>query len=91
MVKYCLVARGEAAAYFRLLGGSYRECIWDHAPGSLLVAEAGGVVSDVNGAALDFRHGQRLTNNVGIIASNGTAHAAILAALRETLPGDGGR
>jgi HAL2 family 3'(2'),5'-bisphosphate nucleotidase len=86
MVKYCLVARGEAAAYFRLLGGTYRECIWDHAPGALLVTEAGGVSSDVHGAALDFSHGQRLSKNVGIVASNGTAHTAILAALRGTLP-----
>jgi HAL2 family 3'(2'),5'-bisphosphate nucleotidase len=86
MVKYCLVARGEAAAYFRLLGGTYRECIWDHAPGSLLVTEAGGVSSDVHGEALDFSHGQRLSKNVGIVASNGTAHTAILAALRGTLP-----
>ncbi len=87
MVKYCLVARGEAAAYFRLLEGTYCECIWDHAAGSLLVAEAGGQCSDVHGSALDFRHGQRLTKNVGIVASNGVAHADILATLMQTLPG----
>jgi HAL2 family 3'(2'),5'-bisphosphate nucleotidase len=91
MVKYCLVARGEASLYFRLLAGSYRECIWDHAPGSLLVTEAGGASSDVFGAALDFSHGQRLTQNVGIIACNGAAHAAVLDALEKTLPGDVGR
>jgi HAL2 family 3'(2'),5'-bisphosphate nucleotidase len=86
MVKYCLVARGEAAAYFRFLGSAQRECSWDHAPGSLIVTEAGGAVSDAYGAALDFSHGQRLTENVGVIASNGAAHAAIVAALKDTLP-----
>jgi HAL2 family 3'(2'),5'-bisphosphate nucleotidase len=91
MVKYCLVARGEAAAYFRLLAGTYREFIWDHAPGSLLVAEAGGTSSDAYGSALDFSHGQRLTENVGILASNGAVHAAIVDALRQTLPGVGCR
>jgi 3'(2'), 5'-bisphosphate nucleotidase len=91
MVKYCLVARGEASLYFRLLAATYRECIWDHAPGSLLVTEAGGVCSDVFGAALDFSHGQRLTQNIGVIGCNRAAHAAVLNALKETLPEYGGR
>ena len=43
---------------------------------STIVTEAGGAVSDAYGAALDFRHGQRLTENVGVI----------VAALKDTLP-----
>ncbi len=41
--KYAVVARGEADIYLRLpTRADYREKIWDHAAGSLIVAEAGG-------------------------------------------------
>ncbi|MFN8519969.1 MAG: inositol monophosphatase family protein [Chloroflexota bacterium] len=52
--KYGLVARGDASIYLRILRGDYVECIWDHAAGSIVVEEAGGTVSDVTGAALDW-------------------------------------
>ena len=45
--KYAVVARGDAAIYLRLPHGSYVEQVWDHAAGSLLVSEAGGVSPDV--------------------------------------------
>ena len=46
--KYALVARGEADIYLRLpTRADYREKIWDHAAGALIVAEAGGVVTDI--------------------------------------------
>ncbi len=71
--------------YMRLVSTSYRECIWDHAPGSLLVKEAGGIVTDATGKALDFSLGRHLTGNAGVLASNGVAHAAILAAAASAL------
>ena len=41
--KYGVVARGEAEAYLRLPRDEiYREKIWDHAAGALVVTEAGG-------------------------------------------------
>ena len=55
--KYCVVARGEAQLFTRLPRRGYRERIWDHAAGALLVEEAGGRVSDLNGDALDFSEG----------------------------------
>ncbi|KAJ7805143.1 hypothetical protein B0H14DRAFT_2881122, partial [Mycena olivaceomarginata] len=40
--KYGCLARGEGGIYLRMpTGVGYREKIWDHAPGSLLVSEAG--------------------------------------------------
>ena len=82
--KYAVVARGEAEAYLRLpMSAEYREKIWDHAGGALVVTEAGGRVTDVAGEPLDFSRGSTLAANRGVIASNGTVHQPILAAVRK--------
>ena len=46
-----MVARGDASIYLRIPRGDYRENVWDHAAGLLIVEEAGGIVTDVDGAA----------------------------------------
>jgi 3'(2'), 5'-bisphosphate nucleotidase len=82
--KYGVVARGDAAIYLRIPSPKqpdYREKIWDHAAGALIVEEAGGRVTDALGADLDFSRGRRLENNRGIVASNGYLHAAVLDAV----------
>lgn len=80
--KYAAVARGDAAIYLRMpTRADYRELIWDHAAGMLIVQEAGGRVTDINGAPLDFGHGRTLEMNAGIIASHGTFHDDIVAAV----------
>jgi 3'(2'), 5'-bisphosphate nucleotidase len=82
--KYGVVARGEAEAYLRLpRDAKYVEKIWDHAGGALVVTEAGGRVTDITGADLDFTLGYRLEKNRGIIVSNGRLHGTILAAIDE--------
>ncbi|HXG23218.1 MAG TPA: 3'(2'),5'-bisphosphate nucleotidase, partial [Chthonomonadales bacterium] len=44
--KYAAVARGDAAIYLRLpTSALYEEKIWDHAPGWLIIREAGGEVT----------------------------------------------
>ncbi|RKZ15558.1 3'(2'),5'-bisphosphate nucleotidase [bacterium] len=84
MTKYAVVARGEAEAYLRLpRSAEYREKIWDHAAGVLALTEAGGRVTDVRGADLDFGRGYRLEENMGVIVSNGTLHDDVLGALRK--------
>ena len=84
--KYGAISRGDAAIYLRLptIKG-YEENIWDHASGYLLVKEAGGAVSDVTGAPLDFSIGRTLKNNSGVIATNGHVHSAVVTAVREVL------
>lgn len=82
--KYSAVARGQAALYLRLPSPrtpDYRENIWDHAAGALVVEEAGGRVTDVNGRALDFAGGAQMKNNRGVIVSNGRIHDRVLAEL----------
>ncbi|MBT8400345.1 MAG: 3'(2'),5'-bisphosphate nucleotidase [Rhodothermia bacterium] len=81
--KYAIVARGDAEIYMRLpTRPNYVEKIWDHAAGLLVVEEAGGRVSDIDGKPLDFSHGGRLETNKGVIATNGHLHDEVLAALR---------
>ena len=48
--KYAVVARGDASIYLRFAHGDYRENVWDHAAGSLIVTEAGGRVTDAYGS-----------------------------------------
>jgi 3'(2'), 5'-bisphosphate nucleotidase len=80
--KYAAVARGEASIYLRLpTSATYREKIWDHAAGLIVVEEAGGRVSDVHGARLDFARGRRLEANRGVVATNGRIHDEVLAAI----------
>lgn len=83
-VKYGAVARGDAALYLRLPSPkhpNYREKIWDHAAGALIVEEAGGRVTDMHGQPLDFASDFKMNDNRGVIASQGTLHDAALAAL----------
>jgi len=80
--KYAVVARGEADIYMRLpTRADYVERIWDHAAGALVVTEAGGRATDVDGKALDFNHGPGLEHNRGVIVTNNKLHDAVLAAL----------
>jgi 3'(2'), 5'-bisphosphate nucleotidase len=80
--KYAVVARGDASIYLRLPHGDYRENTWDHAAGWLIVTEAGGRVSDVDGRPLDFTTGRRLIANRGIVATAASIHDEVLAAVR---------
>ena len=83
--KYGIVARGEALLYLRFPsaeGASYLEKIWDHAAGSIIVEEAGGRVTDMQGCALDFSRGPDMMGNQGIIAGNLSIHEKVLEVLR---------
>jgi 3'(2'), 5'-bisphosphate nucleotidase len=81
--KYAAVASGMASAYVRLpTRADYRERIWDHAAGMLLVQEAGGCVTDVAGDPLDFSAGPTLARNRGVVATNGLLHTAVIQAIK---------
>ena len=81
--KYAVVGRGEADIYLRLpTRADYREKIWDHAAGALVVTEAGGTVTDVDGKPLEFTHGRTLAANRGVIVSSGPMHDEVLRAAK---------
>lgn len=83
--KYGAVAAGDVSVYLRIPrpGSTRRESIWDHAAGAAIVTEAGGRVSDMTGAPLDFSRGARLEGNTGIVASSGRHHDAMLDAVAQ--------
>ena len=84
--KYAIVARGEASIYLRFpRRRDYREKVWDHAAGSLVVEEAGGRVTDLDGRPLDFASGRLLGPHHGIVATNGRIHYRVLEACREVM------
>jgi len=83
--KYAVLASGGGELLVRLLSPSkpdYREKIWDQAAGALVLEEAGGRITDLSGAPLDFSAGRTLARNRGVLASNGRLHPAALQALR---------
>ena len=83
--KYGAVARGQASIYLRLpTSDTYREKIWDHAAGWMVVTEAGGRVSDIHGNDLDFSIGRKLENNRGVVATNSHLHDAVIDAIAKT-------
>ncbi len=80
-VKYGIVASGNAEIYLRIpnpKSPDYKEKIWDHAAGCLIVEEAGGIVSDINGKPLDFSLGSKLEGNTGILATTSGLQKEIL-------------
>jgi 3'(2'), 5'-bisphosphate nucleotidase len=82
--KYAVLASGKAEVMIRLLSPEkpdYREKIWDQAAGSIVVQEAGGRVTDLDGKALDFTAGRELLNNRGVLVTNGKLHGVFLEAL----------
>ncbi|MEZ4216243.1 MAG: 3'(2'),5'-bisphosphate nucleotidase [Myxococcota bacterium] len=81
--KYAAVARGDASIYLRMpTKKDYREKIWDHAAGKLVVECAGGRVSDANGDALDFGRGATLERNRGVVATAAAIHDEVVDAVR---------
>jgi 3'(2'), 5'-bisphosphate nucleotidase len=82
--KYGIVARGEATIYLRLpTKKGYEEKIWDHAAGWLIVKEAEGEVTDIHGKPLDFSRGRTLSQNHGVVATNGKLHSQVLSAIKK--------
>ena len=86
MEKYCRVAAGDAELYMRLsrLKSTRPHMVWDHLPGALMVANAGGKVSGLDGEPLDFSHGKILQNE-GVIATNGQIHDEVVDAVQTLL------
>lgn len=81
-VKYCVLASGQADIYLRLpISDTYREKIWDHAAGNVLIYESGGQVGDVTGKALDFGKGRTLDSQ-GVIAANKEIFSSVIEAVK---------
>lgn len=84
--KYGSIARGAGDLYLRLpTSKTYQEKIWDHAPGDLIVREAGGWVTNTRGERLDFGNGRTLRANEGIVAAPKAVHGIVIDAVKHVL------
>ncbi|CAL4911296.1 unnamed protein product [Urochloa decumbens] len=83
--KYAALAQGDGAIYLRFSGKGYKERVWDHAAGSIIVTEAGGMVKDASGNDLDFSKGRYLDRDRGIIATNRYLMPMVLKAVQEAI------
>ncbi|KAH1250483.1 SAL1 phosphatase [Glycine max] len=83
--KYGALSRGDGAIYLRFPHRGYREKIWDHAAGSIVVTEAGGIAMDAAGNPLDFSKGKFLDVVSGIIVTNQKLMPSLLTAVKEAL------
>ncbi|XLR46334.1 hypothetical protein S83_030994 [Arachis hypogaea] len=83
MVKYAAIARGDAEVFMKFARSGYKEKIWDHAAGVIIIQEAGGMVTDAGGRPLDFSKGIYLEGlDRGIVACSGTTlHGKIIEAV----------
>lgn len=85
-VKYGMVATGDAEIYLRIpspKSPNYKEKIWDHAAGSLVVEEAGGCVTDIKGNPLDFSRGKTLEGNTGVAVSIPQIHKRLIKTIED--------
>jgi 3'(2'), 5'-bisphosphate nucleotidase len=84
-VKYCSLSKGLAELYLRLpISATYKEKVWDHAAGNVLITESGGVVTDMNGNELDFGTGRTLKSS-GVIAGSKQFHSQVIEAIKATV------
>jgi 3'-phosphoadenosine 5'-phosphosulfate (PAPS) 3'-phosphatase len=82
MAKFCMVADGSADLYLKPLNLQITNS-WDFLPGDLLVREAGGSVTDLNGIRLNFKDHRCICTAPGIIASNGLLQKKIVELIKK--------
>lgn len=82
-LKLGLIAEGLRELYVNPAGHSK---LWDACGPEAILVEAGGRLSDVRGAPLDYR-GRELGNSRGLIASNGILHDEVVRRLASLFPG----
>ncbi|EAY82494.1 hypothetical protein OsI_37711 [Oryza sativa Indica Group] len=87
--KYGAVAQGDGAIYWRFPHKRSKEAVWDHAAGSIIVTEAGGLVKDASGNDLDFSKGRYLDRDAGIIATNKYLMPLVVKAAQEAMKEEG--
>jgi len=85
VAKMVYVARGEAEAFGVVVVPPYQ---WDVCAADLLVREAGGAVSDLEGAPLTYNHADPRMRD-GLLVSNGDCHRLLLGHIAAALKIEG--
>ncbi|PVI07821.1 carbohydrate phosphatase [Periconia macrospinosa] len=87
-MKYIALTLGATDVMLRLPKGKERyTAVWDHAGGSLLFQEAGGIIKDIDGGDIDFAQGRLLKGerNFGMIAALPGIWGAVDRAVKDVL------
>ncbi|KAF2801161.1 carbohydrate phosphatase [Melanomma pulvis-pyrius CBS 109.77] len=87
-IKYVALTLGAADVMLRLPTDKQRyTCTWDHAGGQLLFQEAGGIIRDIEGGALDFKQGRKILGerNFGMVAAMPWCFDQVMQAVQEVL------
>lgn len=87
-VKHVALALGSTDVMVRIPKTADRfTCVWDHAGGHILYTEAGGVIQDFNGGAIDFAQGRHIAGerNYGMIAALPSVFEKVERAVKEVL------
>lgn len=93
LMRYIQIVSGNLDASIcipRSTNSKYSSDIWNEAGGSLLLSEAGGVVTDAEGQSLDLTVGRSLTKNFGVLAAcHESTHSRLLGAIKGQFLTDG--
>ncbi|KAF2710615.1 carbohydrate phosphatase [Pleomassaria siparia CBS 279.74] len=87
-MKYVALTLGATDVMVRLPKNKERfTCVWDHAGGQLLFEEAGGIVKDLDGGAIDFAQGRKILGdrNYGMIAAMPWCFDLVMQTVQEVL------
>ena len=82
MSKFCKIADGSADLYLKPID-KIHSYSWDFSPGVLIVKEAGGKISDLNGAPIHFLKDKLICDTPGLVASNSNLHLDIIKNLQK--------
>ena len=77
--KQVLLASGRAEAQ---INSNPRGSKWDVLAGEVIITEAGGVLSDLDGQPINYRHPESRLEKSYVASNNPLMHAAIIAAMK---------
>ena len=77
-VKVCAIVEAEAEVYINIGDGSTKE--WDTCAPELILTEAGGVITDLDGNPLHYNR-RDPRHHRGLLATNAPAHTALIQAI----------
>jgi 3'(2'), 5'-bisphosphate nucleotidase len=83
-LKLALIAQGDRDLY---VNPASRSSLWDSCGPEAILVAAGGRLTDLAGAPLDYTGRTSLANERGLVASNGVVHDEVIARLATLFPG----
>jgi len=86
LMKYAALSVKRVQVVIRIFKyKSWRSNIWDHAGGVLIYEKVGGKVTDLNGKAIDFSKGRKMSENYGLVCAPSSVHAEVLQIVQDVI------